>query len=129
MRNNRSSHNDALRSYSSNRGRHCGDSHRADDCVVLGRVEIISRNLVTDTTYAITHFCTCSVPARIACPNRIIEAVAVPVRADARFGDLPPVRLEEHPEFGVVVAGVEVLEAGVGVEALTDPAFGLALGG
>lgn len=37
---------------------------------------------------------------------------------------LKPVGLDEDAQFGVVVAGVQVLQAGVGIVALADEAFG-----
>ena len=71
----------------------------------------------------------CLVPSRIAEVHRIVEAVAVAVRPDACLCHLPPVWLCEEAEFGVVVAGVEVLQACVGVEALADPSLVLGSGG
>ena len=60
---------------------------------------------------------------RITCPNRVVESVGVPVRSDTRFGDFPPVGLDEQAEFRIVVAGVEVLQASVSIVALPDPAM------
>jgi hypothetical protein len=65
-------------------------------------------------------------PIRIAQIHRIAEAVHIPVGADAGDCRVPPVALGEQPQLGVVGAGVEVDEAGLGVEALAD--IGLALG-
>ena len=62
-------------------------------------------------------------PARIAQIHRIVEAVAEAVRPDARLQHFDPVRLQEHAQHGVVVAGAQVLQAGVGVVTLADPAF------
>ena len=61
----------------------------------------------------------------------IVEAIAIAVRPDALFRNLEPVGLQEQAELGVVVAGVEILEARVFVVSLADPAFGFrqSLGG
>ena len=61
----------------------------------------------------------------------IVEAIAIAVRPDALFRNLEPVGLQEQAELGVVVAGVEILEARVFVVTLADPAFGFrqSLGG
>jgi hypothetical protein len=57
------------------------------------------------------------IPVRIAQVHRIVKAVAIPIRAHTRLCRIEPVGLDEHAEAGVIVAGVEVLQAGVGVEA------------
>lgn len=64
------------------------------------------------------------VTKRITAVYGIVEDIGVSVGPDALLCDLEPVWLQEQPQLGVVVAGVEVLQACVGVEALADPAFG-----
>ena len=39
--------------------------------------------------------------------------------------DLKPVGLDEHAQVGIVGAGVQILETGIYVIPLADPAFGL----
>ena len=71
------------------------------------------------------------VPIRIQLVHRIVEGIAVAVGADPALLHLEPVGLQEQPQLGVVVAGVEILEARVFVVTLADPAFGFrqSLGG
>ena len=61
------------------------------------------------------------VPSGISQVNRVACGVSVAVGADARLCGVEPVRLGEHAHLWVVVAGVEMHEAGVGVEALAEP--------
>jgi len=56
------------------------------------------------------------IPPRIHQIHRIVEAVGIPVRPTPGLGHLKPVRLQEQAGFGVVIAGVQVLEAGVVVQ-------------
>ena len=65
------------------------------------------------------------VPVGIHSVDGVIACIRVPVCAHAWLCDLEPVWLEEQAECGVVVAGVEVLQAGVAVEAFADEAFGV----
>jgi hypothetical protein len=53
------------------------------------------------------------VPIRIQLVDRIVEGIAIAVRADALLGDLEPVGLQEQAELGVVIAGVQILQARV----------------
>jgi hypothetical protein len=72
-----------------------------------------------------------SIPVGIQLVHRVVEGIAVAVGADPALLHLEPVGLQEQPQLGVVVAGVEILEARVFVETLADPAFGFrqSLGG
>lgn len=63
-----------------------------------------------------------TVPIRIRQIHRIVPRIRIAVRPHPRPGHLPPVRLDEPAEHRVVGAGVEVLEADLGVEARADPA-------
>ena len=96
----------------------------ASHCRVFGAVRLeVSRRFVD----AITVFVSVSesVARWVQRVDRIVERVAVAVGADAGLHDFEPVGLDEEGQFGVVVAGVEVLQARVGVVAFADEAFGL----
>lgn len=54
-----------------------------------------------------------SIPVGIKLVHRIVEGIAVAVRPNPALLHLESVGLEEQPQFGVVVAGVEI-EAGSG---------------
>ena len=64
------------------------------------------------------------IPPRIELVDWVVETVAEAVGPHSRLRHLEPVGLQEHPQGGVVVAGVEVLQARVGVVAFSDPALG-----
>jgi len=61
--------------------------------------------------------------------HRIIGGIGIAVEVDAGEDRVPGVGGEEAAEVGVVVAGVEVLQAGLGVEALVDVGFAVEDGG
>jgi len=60
----------------------------------------------------------------------IICAIGIPIGPHALLSNLPPIRLDEPADVGVVVSGIEEEEAGGGIIAFTDEAvlFGDALG-
>ena len=66
-----------------------------------------------------------SCPARIAAGDRIIKAIPIPIRSHARFGRVEPVGRHEPSERRIVEPGVQVLQAGLGVEFLADVALAL----
>jgi hypothetical protein len=51
----------------------------------------------------------------------IITRVGESVGSDAFLGDLKPVGLDEQRQLGIVVAGIEVLQPGVGIVAVALP--------
>ena len=65
----------------------------------------------------------------IADVHRIIPGIGIAVEVDAGEDGVPGVGGEEAAEVGVVVAGVEVLQAGFGVEALVDVGLAVEDGG
>jgi len=54
-----------------------------------------------------------------------VAAMSPPFCPDARLRWIKPIGLDEQAEAGVIVAGVEVLQARIGVETLAGVAFGL----
>jgi hypothetical protein len=65
-------------------------------------------------------------PIRITQIHRISGRIHIPVGPHPWLGRVPPVALGEQAELGVMVAGMEVDQPGLRVEALADP--GLVLG-
>lgn len=64
-------------------------------------------------------------PIRVRVHNRIVERIGVSVDVDTGDVGVERIGLEEAPERRVVVAGMEVKEAGLVVLALADEGFGL----
>jgi lycopene beta-cyclase len=65
----------------------------------------------------------------VAAINRIIAGISITIYIDACQYRVPGVRREEASKVGVVVSGVQVLQAGFGVEALVDVGLALQDGG
>lgn len=59
-------------------------------------------------------------PVRIALVDRVVGGIGIAVGADARVAHIPPVGREEAAEGRIVIAGVEVGQAGFRVGALAD---------
>ena len=60
----------------------------------------------------------------------VVCGIAIPVRPDSSVDDLEPIGLEEQAKFGVVVPGVQVLQASAGVKrAGTRMSYRVPLGG
>jgi hypothetical protein len=67
-------------------------------------------------------------PARIPTIDRIVEAVGISVGPDSRCRWIEPIGRQEPAEHGIEVPGVQVLQAGFGVELFADVDLGLAEG-
>ena len=67
-------------------------------------------------------------PVRIRPIDRVVPRVRIPIRSDAFLVGVPPVGGDEAGDGGVVIAGVEVEEAGLGVGAFADEALAFRLG-
>ena len=93
------------------------DGIRIGPTVAIGSRFVISWIVVVVASY---------IPAWVGKIHGIVEAIRIPVGPDAWLGDFEPVWLDEHGQFGVVVAGVEVLQAGSRVVAFADEALVLA---
>ena len=63
-------------------------------------------------------------PIGVALVHRVVEGIGVAVGADCRVGYVPPVGLDEAGEDRIVIAGVEIGQAGVGIVPFPDKGFG-----
>ena len=68
-------------------------------------------------------------PIRIAPIDGIISGIGVAVDVDAGEDGVEGVGGEKAAELGVVVAGVEILQAGLGIEPLVDIGLAVQHGG